>query len=133
MRRRILRGYRQNLEDTLSNKLGIQNLKIERAHSVGDKNRSSCRTIVAKLSGFNIKEPILTEAKKRKPKVIQVYEDCPKATVKIQKKNWEKVNELRAQNKYAILVHDKYISQAEICRFKNYKTGCVKVLVFIQV
>ena len=83
MRRRILRGYRQNLEDTLSNKLGIQNLKIERAHSVGDKNRSSCRTIVAKLSGFNIKEPILTEAKKRKPKVIQVYEDCPKATVKI--------------------------------------------------
>ena len=55
MRRRILRGYRQNLEDTLSNKIGIQNLKIERAHPVGDKNRSSCRTIVAKLSGFNIK------------------------------------------------------------------------------
>ena len=83
MRRRILRGYKQNLEDTISNKLGIQNLKIERAHCVGDINRSSCRTIVAKLSSFNVEERILTEAKKRKPRVIQVYEDCPKATVKI--------------------------------------------------
>ena len=39
----------QNLEDTLSEVLGIQNRKIERAHRVGDKKRSPCIKIVAKL------------------------------------------------------------------------------------
>ena len=97
----------QNLKDTLSNILGIQNVKIERAHRVGDKKRSPCRTIVAKLSSFKMKERILAEAKKMKPKGIQIYEDFSKATVEIRKKNWEKVRELRVQNKHAILVYDK--------------------------
>ena len=97
----------QNLKDTLSDILGIQNVKIERAHRVGDKKRSPCRTIVAKLSSFKMKERILAEAKKMKPKGIQIYEDFSKATVEIRKKNWEKVKDLRAQNKYAILVYDK--------------------------
>ena len=51
---------------------------------------------MTKLSSFKIKERILTETKKRRPKDIQNYEDCLEATVKIQKKNWEKVKELRA-------------------------------------
>ena len=97
----------QNLKETLSDILGIQNVKIERAHRVGDKKRSACRTIVAKLSSFKMKEHILAEAKKRKLKGIQIYEDFSKATVEKRKKNWEKVKELRAQNKYAILVYDK--------------------------
>ena len=54
-----------------------------------------------------MKERILAEAKKMKPKGIQIYEDFYEATVEICKKNWEKVKELRAQNKYAILVYDK--------------------------
>ena len=54
-----------------------------------------------------MKERILAEAKKRKPKGIQMYEDFSKATSEIRKKNWEKVKELGAQNKYAILVYDK--------------------------
>ena len=98
---------RQNLKDTLSKILGTQNIKIERVHCVGDKKRSSFRTTVAKLRSFKIKERVLTEPKKRKPKVIQVYEDFWKATVKIWMKNWEKVKELRAQNKYSIFISDK--------------------------
>ena len=35
-------GQIQNLKDTLSEILGIQNVKIEKAHRVGDKNRSPC-------------------------------------------------------------------------------------------
>ena len=62
---------------------------------------------MAKLSSFKIKERILAEAKKRKPKGIQFYEDFSKAKMEIRKKNWENVKELRAQNKYAILVYDK--------------------------
>ena len=76
---------------------------------MGDKKRSPCGTMVAKLSSFKIKERILPEAKIRRHKHsrIQVYEDFSKATVEIWKKSWEKVKELRAQNKYAILVYDK--------------------------
>ena len=58
-------------------------------------------------SSFKIKVRILAEAKKRKPKGIEIYEDFSKTTVEIQKKNWEKLKELRAQNKYAISVYDK--------------------------
>ena len=96
----------QNLKDS---KRYIRNpkLKIERAHRVGDKKQSPYRAIVAKLSSFKMKERILAEAKKMKPKGIQIYEDFSKATLEIRKKNWEKVKELRAQNKYAILVYDK--------------------------
>ena len=77
----------QRLKDILSEILGIQNIKIESAHRVGDKKRSLCRTIVPKLSSFKIKERIVTEAKKRKPKSIQIYEDFSKAIVEIRKKN----------------------------------------------
>ena len=101
------KNLEQNLEDILSLILRIQSMKIERANCIRDKKRSSTRTIVAKSSSFKIKEHILTEAKKRKPKGIQVYEDFSKATVEIQKKNLEKVKELRAQSKYAILIYDK--------------------------
>ena len=58
-------------------------------------------------SSFKIKERILAEAKKRKPKGIEIYEDFSKTTEKKKKKNWEKLKELRAQNKYAISVYDK--------------------------
>ena len=97
----------QNLKDTLSKILGIQNVKIKRARRVEDKKQSPCRTIVAKLSSFKIKECVLSKARKRKPKGIQIYEDFLKSTVEIRKRNWEKVKELRAQNKSAILVYDK--------------------------
>ena len=56
------------MNDTLSKILRIQNVKIERAHRLGDKKRSPCRTIVVKLSSFKMKERILAEAKKRKPR-----------------------------------------------------------------
>ena len=45
----------QNLKDTLSDILGIQNVKIERDHREGYKKRLPCRTIVAKLSSFKMK------------------------------------------------------------------------------
>ena len=62
---------------------------------------------MAKLSSFKIKEHILTEAKKKKLKSIQIYEDFSKATVEIRKKSWDRVKELRDQYKYGILVYDK--------------------------
>ena len=76
---------------------------------------------MAKLSSFKMKERILAEAKKVKPKGIQIYEDFSKAVVEIRKKNWEKVKELRAQNKFAILVYDKiYIVISEQLNKDNF-------------
>lgn len=62
---------------------------------------------VAKLSSFMTNECILAEEKKKKREGIKVYEGFLKAMVEIQKKNWEKVKELRPENKYAILVYDR--------------------------
>ena len=42
-----------------------------------------------------------------KTEAIQVYEDFWKAMVELWKENREKVKELRAQNKYAILIYNK--------------------------
>ena len=95
------------LKEALSNSLGIESVRIERAHRVGDPSKSKCRTIVAKFSSYKTKEYILNEARRQKISDIRIYEDFSKATVEIRKKNWEKVKELRKQNKYAVLVYDK--------------------------
>ena len=42
----------ENLKLKIKETLGIENIEFERAHRVGDKNQSSCRTIVAKLSKY---------------------------------------------------------------------------------
>ena len=87
--------------------LGIKNIEFERVHRVGDKNQSSCRTIVAKLSKYKTKERILTKVRKKKPQGIRIYEDFSKATVQIRKENWKKVKDLRYKGKYAVLVYNK--------------------------
>ena len=45
----------ENLKLKIKETLGIENIEFERAHRVGDKNQSSCRTIVAKLSKYKTK------------------------------------------------------------------------------
>ena len=95
------------LKDTLREQLGMNNIKIERAHRTGTNTQSTCRTIIAKFTSYKTKERILKEHRNQKPKDIEIYEDFSKETVKIRKELWEKVRELRSQNKYAILVYDK--------------------------
>ena len=101
----------ENLKLKIKETLGIENIEIERAHRVGDKNQSSCRTIVAKLSKYKTKDRILAKARKKKPQGIRIYEDFSKATVQIRKENWEKVKDLRSQGKYAVLVYDKIYTE----------------------
>ena len=56
----------ENLKLKIKETLGIENIEFERAHRLGDKNQSSCRTIVAKLSKYKTKEHILTKVRKKK-------------------------------------------------------------------
>ena len=74
-----------------------------------------------------MKERILAEAKKMKPKGIQIYEDFSKITVEIRKKNWEKVKDPKISMLFWCVI--KYTPQTQICRFSNYKFCFVKYLV----
>ena len=95
------------LKDTMREQLDMNNIKIERARRIRTNTQSTCRTIIAKFTSYKTKERIFKEARNQKPKDIWIYEDFSKETVKIRKELWEKVRELRSQNKYAILVYDK--------------------------
>ena len=101
----------ENLKLKIKETLGIENIEFERVHRVGDKNLSSCRTIVVKLSKYKTKEHILTKVRKKKPQGIRIYEDFSKATVQIRKENWKKVKDLRSKGKYAVLVYDKIYTE----------------------
>ena len=54
----------ENLKLKIKEILGIEKIEFERAHRVGDKNQSSCRTIVVKLSKYKTKELIPKSKKK---------------------------------------------------------------------
>ena len=82
-------------------------MQIERAHRVGDKIKSTCRTIAVKFCHFKMKECILEEAKKKNPRDILTYQNFSKEILKIRKEKWEKVTELRSKSKYPILMYDQ--------------------------
>ena len=58
------------LKDNLREQLGMNNIKIERAHRIGTNTQSTCRTIIAKFTSYKTKERILKEARNQKPKDI---------------------------------------------------------------
>ena len=74
-----------NLKGTLSETFSIRNTQTERAIRVGEKNKSTCRTIVEKFSYFKMKEGILEEAQKKKPRHIWIYQAFLRETVKFVK------------------------------------------------
>ena len=102
------------LKDALREKLGMNKFQIERAHRVGAKEGGKDRTIVAKFSSYKGQQRVLNEVKRQKKEEIYVYEDFSKATEAIRKENWEKVNALRQQGKYAILVYYKIYSRDKL-------------------
>ena len=95
------------LKDFLFEHLGLQEIKIERAHRTGEKKKDTLRAIVAKFSSYKTKETILQNARKLKDTGYYINKDFSKETVEIRKENWKKVKELRKNGKYAILVYDK--------------------------
>ena len=99
-----------------TNELGIREaIVIERAHRTKKRrhstNENRPQTIVLKLLNYKDKQKILKSAKKLRGTGIFINEDFSRETVEIRKKKWEKVLELRAQGKYAILQYDQIISR----------------------
>ena len=92
------------LKNLFKEKLQLENISVERAHRVGNKEKNNKRTIV-----FKDKLKIISEAWKLKGTNISINEDYSKETLEIRKEKWKEVKELRKNGTYAILVYDKAV------------------------
>ena len=75
------------LKDFLFEHLGLQNIKIERAHRTGGKKEDTSRTIVANFSNCKTREMILKNGRKLKDTGCYINKDFSKETVEIRKEN----------------------------------------------
>ena len=97
------------LQNLFKEKLQLENISVERAHRVGNKEKNNKRTIVLKSASFKDKLKIISEARKLKGTNISINEDYSKETLEIRKEKWKEVNELRKNGTYAILVYNKVV------------------------
>ena len=101
------------LQNLFKEKLQLENISVERAHRVGNKEKNNKRTIVLKLASFKDKLKIISEARKLKGTNISINEDYSKETLEIRKEKWKEVKELRKNGTYAILVYDKVVTKGK--------------------
>ena len=66
----------------------LQNIKVERAHRKGNKEKSKERTIVGKFASFEYKQKNISETQKLKDTNINLSEDYSKKTLDIRKEKW---------------------------------------------
>ena len=95
------------LQNLFDEKIQLQNLKVEKAHRLGNKEKSNNRTIVAKFSSFKDKQKILSETPKLKGSNININEDYSKETLRIWKEKWKTFKEPKKNGTDALLVYDK--------------------------
>ena len=95
------------LKGKLSETVSIRNIPINSTIRLGDKNKSICRTIIAKFSHFKVKERILEEAKEKK--LFRSTKTFRKKLKNSQREveNIRRFKEVRSQNKYVILVYSQ--------------------------
>ncbi|XP_065653089.1 uncharacterized protein LOC136080400 [Hydra vulgaris] len=91
----------QKVKEIFNEYLGVENVKIERAHRAGKKGVKENRIIVLKLLGFKNKEEILRNASKLKGKNIYINEDYCIETNEIRKELREKMKIERKLGKFA--------------------------------
>ena len=100
----------------LNDKLGFNDVNIERAHRVKSKSRQTGpRTIVAKLLNWKVKNEVINQSNKLKDSGFFINEDFSSETLEIRKNLRREVKELRSKGKYAILKYDSIYS----CDFKK--------------
>ena len=104
---------KEKVQSVLTNKLGLKDVVIERAHRVaaGRKARGDVpRTVVFKLLNFQDKVEIMKNCKNLKNTGIYINEDFCKETNELRKKLWEDVKKLRLDGKYAVIQYNKIVT-----------------------
>ena len=96
----------EHVEQVFSEKLGLKNIRVERAHRVkrrkGDKSKKS-RAILCNLLSFKEKRLFMNNANKIKGTNIFIDEDYSFETIEYRKKSWDEVKHLRSQGHVAYL------------------------------
>ena len=96
----------EHADQVFTQKLGLKNIRIERAHRVkrkkGDKSIKH-RPIVCNLLSFKDKKLILKNANKLKGTNIFIDEDYSFETMEYRKQLWDEVKYLRSQGNIAYI------------------------------
>ena len=94
----------EEIQNVFKEKLGLENINIERAHrSKGKTSSNKPRTIVCKLLSYKQKKEVLKNAKKLKGSNIFIDEDFCFETMQRRKVLWEEVKRLRSEGQIAFL------------------------------
>ena len=105
----------EHADQVFSQKLGLKNIRIQRAHRVkrkkGDKSKKP-RPIVCNLLSYKDKKLILKNANKLKGTNIFIDEDCSFETVEYRKQLWDEVKYLRSQVTLLTLITDRSSTKA---------------------
>jgi hypothetical protein len=89
--------------------LGLKDIKIERAHRTGLRDKNTPRTIVLKLLDFKDKVEILKKSVMLKGKNIYINEDFCAETNLIRKTLREEMKVARQSGKYAFITYDSLV------------------------
>ena len=104
----------EHADQVFSQKLGLKNICIERAHRVkrkiGDKSKKH-RPIVCNLLSFKDKKLILKNANKLKETNIFIDEDYSLETMEYRKQLWDEVKYLRSQGNITYLNYRSIVNK----------------------
>ena len=104
----------EHADQVFSQKLGLKNIRIERAHCAkrkkGDKSKKP-RPIVCNLLSFKDKKLILKNANKLKGTNLFIDEDYSFETMEYRKQLWDEVKYLRSQGNIAYLNYQSIVNK----------------------
>ena len=100
----------EKVQKIFKNKLGVENVEIERAHRTGERKGEKPRSIVLKLLRYQDKEKILKERKKLKGSDIYVNEDFSRETMEIRRNLREEIKRRHQKDDEILIVrYDKIV------------------------
>ncbi|XP_040063739.2 uncharacterized protein LOC120838065 [Ixodes scapularis] len=97
------------ISEILEDKLGIENVGVERIHRIGRPNKGKSRPVILKLFDYNVKENILRNARKLKGTKISISEDFSIHIRQKRKLLWNSAKEDRDKGEKVVLRFDKLI------------------------
>ena len=108
-------GSEAKIKKLIKEKLGIENVEIERAHRIGKEERnyhSQKRTIIAKFLNYKDKEKVLREYRSCKlwEERLYINEDFSEEIPEIRKEFFKQGKELRTKEKFPKVIHNRLIS-----------------------
>ena len=103
----------RKLQSFFTNKLGLENIVVERCHRTGKKEAGRNRTIVAKFLNYRDKVEVLNKFRELKLWEENIYlnDDFSKKTLEIRKNLFAEAKERRKNNLYAKVEYKTLVTE----------------------